>query len=168
MDGVVDGVVAQLLGFGGDGQFAFAGAGFCLIALFEVGFGVPYDLSQELCDAGGVVCLLKGIALEGIGNFRIAFAFCLAAHGKVHTHLRAFAGEVVLQTGPYFRITAFGNANHVLTGPLGLAGFFFYLYKFLCFGVTYRAFCGGIFAFVYVSAHQASEFLFHIGSFYCV
>ena len=143
------------------GQFAFAGTGFGLIALLEVGLGVPDHFSQELGNAGGVVGLFKGVTFEGVGNFRITFPLGLTAHGQVHAHFRAFSGKVVLQAGPNLRVASFGNTQHVLTGPLGTIGLFFDLDKLFGLGVAYRAFCGGSVSFVYVSAHQASEFLFH-------
>jgi hypothetical protein len=69
---------------------------------------------------------------------------------------------MVLQTGPDLRITALGNAQDMFAGPLGLAFLFLKFYELLCLGMADRAFCGRVFAFVYVSAHQASEFLFHV------
>ena len=124
VNGVVDGVIAQLLGLGGNGQFAFAGAGFGLVALLEVGLGVPHHLADELGELGGVLGLFESVALEGLGNFRIAFALGLAAHRKVHAHFGAFGLEVMLQAGPYLRVAALGYAQYMLTGPLGLVAFF--------------------------------------------
>ena len=95
MDCIVDGIIAQLLGAHGDGKLAFAGSGLGLIALLEVGLGIPYDLAEEFGDAGSVVRFLESIAPEGIGHFRVSFPLGLAAHGQVHAHLRAFAREMV-------------------------------------------------------------------------
>jgi hypothetical protein len=69
---------------------------------------------------------------------------------------------MVLQAVPDLRVTALGNAQDMLTGPLGLAFLLFHFHKLFCLGMADRAFCGRVFAFVYVSAHQASEFLFHV------
>ena len=163
VDGVVDGVVAQLLGAGGDGELAFAGAGFGFVALLEVRLGVPDDFAEEFGDAGGVVGLLEGVALEGVGDLRIALTLGLAAHREVHAHFGAFAGEMFLEAGPDLRVTAFGNAEDVLAGPLGLVAFLFHFNEFFGFGMAHRALCGRIFAFVDVSADEASEFFLHNG-----
>jgi hypothetical protein len=69
---------------------------------------------------------------------------------------------VFLQTGPDFGVAALGNADYVLAGPLGLTALLFDFYKLFGLGVAYGALCGGIGTFVYITAHQASEFLVHI------
>ena len=74
---------------------------------------------------------------------------------------------MVLEAGPDLRIAALGNAQDVLAGPLGLVAFLFQFNEFFGFRVAYRALCGGILAFVDVSADEASEFLFHIGVILC-
>ena len=163
VDGVVDGVVAEFLRLHGDGQLAFAGAGFGFVALLEVGLGVPDHLAEQFGDAGGMVGLLEGVALEGIGDFRITFAFSLTAHGKVHADFGAFSGKVFLKAGPDFRVAAFGHAEFMLAGPLGLAFFFLYFDELFSLGVAYGAFSGRVFAFVDVSAYEAAEFFLHDG-----
>ena len=74
VDGVVDGVIAELLGADRDGELALAGAALGLHALLDIGLGVPYHLAEEFGDAGGVVGLFESIALEGVGNLGIALA----------------------------------------------------------------------------------------------
>ena len=152
VDGVVDGVVAELLGAGGDGELAFAGAGFGFVALLEVRLGVPDDLAEEFGDAGGVVGLLEGVALERVGDLGVALALRLAAHREVHAHFGAFAGEVVLETGPDLRIAALGDAEDVLVGPLGLIGLFLYLHELFGLRMAYGALGGRILAFMDITA----------------
>jgi hypothetical protein len=110
-----------------------------------------------------VVGLFESVTLESFGNFGITFTVGLTGHGQIHTYLGALSFEVVLQAGPDFGVAALGNAQHMLCGILGLVATFFDFYKFFGLGMANRTFCRGIFAFVYIAAHQASEFLFHIG-----
>ena len=70
---------------------------------------------------------------------------------------------MVLQTGPHLRVAALGDAELVLAGPHGLAGFFLDFHELFGLRMANRAFCGRVLAFVDVSAHEASEFLFHVG-----
>ena len=48
VNGVVDGVVAELLGPCGDGELALARSGLSLVALLKVGLGVPHNVSEKL------------------------------------------------------------------------------------------------------------------------
>ena len=162
VDGVVDGVVAQLLGAGSDGELAFAGTGLGLIALLEVGLGVPDDLAEEFGDAGGMVGFFQRIAAEGLSDLGIALAVRLTAHGEIHTHLGAFAGEVLAEPGQDFGIHTLGDAKFMLAGPLRIStGGFLDFDEFFGLSMAYGALCGGILAFVDVAADEASEFLFH-------
>jgi len=81
VDSVVDGIIAKLLGAGGDGEFAVACAGFGLEPFLEIGLGIPYYFAEEFCEFGGVISLFESVSLECFGDFRIAFALGLAAHG---------------------------------------------------------------------------------------
>ena len=59
MDRVVDGVIAKLLGFRGDGELALTSAGLCLGALLEVGLGVPYLLAASLATVSQLISTCK-------------------------------------------------------------------------------------------------------------
>jgi predicted exporter len=60
---------------------------------------------------------------------------------------------MVLKAGPDFRVAALGYAQDVLGGVLGLVTTFLDFNELFGLGVAYGALCGGIGAFVYVSAH---------------
>ena len=159
VDGVVDGVVAEFLGADGDGELALAGAAFCLHALLDVGLGVPDDLAEEFGDAGGVVGLLEGIALECLGDLGIALAFRLAAHREVHSDLGAFTCKVVVETLHDLFILDLSVTELVLAGPV--QALFLDLDEFLRLCAADRALCGRSITLVDVSTNKTSEFLFH-------
>ena len=159
VNGVVDGVVAQLLGFGGYCKLAFAGACLSLGPFLEVGLGVPYDLSQELGEFCCVLSLFECVALEGDGYSGISLAVCLAGHCQVHSNFRAFAVEVVTESLHYLFIFNYTVLEVVLAGESGILRFNFYEFFFLgaALGAELRSFL----SLIYVTADQASEFLFH-------
>lgn len=64
VNGVVDGVVAELLGSCGDGELAFAGTGLGLVTLLKVGLGVPDYVSEKLGELGGVLRLFESVPLN--------------------------------------------------------------------------------------------------------
>ena len=159
VNGVVDGVVAQFLGFGGDGELAFAGAGLGLSPLFEVGLGIPYYLSEELGEFGGVLSLFECVALEGGGNAGVSLAVCLTGHCQVHSNFRALAVEVVAQALHYLFIFNYTVLEVVLAGESGVLRFNFY--EFFFFGAALGAELRRVLSFIYIAANQTSEFLFH-------
>ena len=156
---VVDGVIAQFLGFGGNCQLALAGTGFRHHSLVQVGLGVPDNLSEELGELGCVLCLLESVALEGIGNLRVSLALRLAAHCQVHSNLGAFSVEVVTQALHYFLVFYYSVLEVVLTGPAEAVVHYFNEFFFLCaaLGTELRR----VLSFIYVTANETSEFLFH-------
>ena len=159
VNGVVDGVVAQFLCAGGEVQFALAGTGLCVSPLLEVCLGVPDNLSKKLCELGGVLCLLKGIAPEGGGDSRVALAVCLPAHCQVHTNLRALSVEVVAESLHYFSVFYNAVLEVVLTGEAFLT--FNDLFEFFLFSAALRAELRRVLSFIYIAANHTSEFLFH-------
>lgn len=64
VNGVVDGVVAELLGSCGDGELAFAGTGLGLVTLLKVGLGVPDNVTEKLGELGGVLSFLESVPLN--------------------------------------------------------------------------------------------------------
>ena len=89
---VMDGVVVEFLGAGGDAFLVGAGIGFCVHSLLEVGLGVPNHFSEEFCESCGVVGLLLCDAAVGLGYLGIAFPVGLTAHGYVHSYFGTFSG----------------------------------------------------------------------------
>ena len=156
---VVDGVIAQFLGFGGNCQLALAGTGFRHHSLVQVGLGVPDNLSEELGELGCVLSLLESVALEGIGNFRVSLALRLAAHRQVHSNLGAFSVEVVTQALHYFLVFYDSVFEVVLTGPVEAVVHYFNEFFFLCAALGTEL--GRVLSFIYVTANETSEFLFH-------
>ncbi len=159
VNGVVDGVIAQLLCAGGYCKFALAGAGLGLSPLLEVGLGIPYDLSKKLCELGGVLSLFKGVAPEGGGDSRVAFTVCLAAHCKVHSNLCALTVKVVAEA--LHNLSIFYDSVFKMM----LAGITFCIfldfYEFFLFSAALRAELRRVLSFIYVTANETSEFLFH-------
>ena len=156
---VVDGVIAQFLGFGGNCQLALAGTGLCHHSFVQVGLCVPDNLSEELCETCSVIGLLEGVTLEGIGNLRVALALCLAAHCQVHSNLGAFSVEVVTQALHYFLVFYYSVFEVVLTGPAEAVVHYFNEFFFLC--AALGAELWRVLSFIYVTANETSEFLFH-------
>jgi hypothetical protein len=70
---------------------------------------------------------------------------------------------MVLETRPDLRVAALGNAQDMLASPLGLAFLFLKFYELFCLCVANGTFCGRVFTFIYITAYEASEFLFHLG-----
>ena len=93
MNGVMDCI--PVLGLGGLGNLQFAGT--CSVLSFhtflKIGLGIPNNLTQQFCKAGGMISLLKSVTLECLGNLGVALSVSLTAHGQIHTHLTAFTGE---------------------------------------------------------------------------
>ena len=160
MNGVVDGIEVEFLGALGDAGFVFAGTGFSVHALFEVGLGVPNAVAEEFGKLGSVFSLFPSITLESFGYFGIAFAVGLAAHGEVHTHFGAFAVEMSVEILYHFFVAAFGYADFVLSHERETA-FFRKFFELGSRNATHRAFFGSVFAFVNVTTNGANEFLFH-------
>ena len=103
--------------------------------------------------------LFKGIALERLGNLRIALAVGLTAHCQVHTHLGALAVEIVVETFQNLGILyVLGHAKHVLghkhQRALGLC----YFNEFFTRHAAQGAFLGSGVTFVDISAYGASKF----------
>ena len=117
MNGVVDGVVVELLGTGGDTLLVSACVGLRVHSLLKVGLGVPYYLAEQLCELCGVVGLLIGDAAVSLGDLGIAFPVSLAAHGYVHSYFGAFSGKVGLKSFPYFLVASFGYSECVTVSP---------------------------------------------------
>ena len=86
MDGVVDGVEVELFCTSGNTHLVLVGAGLGCHTLLKVGLGVPYHIAKELGEFGSVLCFLEGVALESLGDFRIALAVGLTRHGEIHAH----------------------------------------------------------------------------------
>ena len=107
-----------------------------------------------------MVCFLKSIALEGFGNFRIAFAVGLAAHRQIHAHLGAFAHKMILQALKHLCIHTFCHSDHMFVGP-GQPLAFDHLFEFRTRDFALRAKFGCCISFVNVTANGTNEFLFH-------
>ena len=97
VNGVVDSIEAGSLGVLGDTELVLAGTSLSGSSLLKVCLGVPYALTQQLCETRSVVSLLKGLALESLSDFGIALAVSLTSHSQIHTNLTALTIEVVAQ-----------------------------------------------------------------------
>ena len=161
VDGVVDGVVAELLGSGGDGELAFAGAGLGLTALLKVGLGVPDNVSEKFSELGGVLRLLESIPLERLSDLRVALPLGLTTHGEIHSDFTALPIEMIPQTLDNFLVLYLAVTDVVLAGPLRLATLILDFYEFARRGVALWTLRWRVLAFVNITANQTSEFLFH-------
>ena len=161
VNGVVDGVVAELLGSGGDGKLAFAGSGLGLIALLKVGLGVPDNVTEKFGELGGVLSLLESVPLERLCDLRVALTLGLAAHREVHSDLRALSVEMIPQTLDNFLVFYLSVTDVMLAGPLRLATLILDLNELARRGVALRTLRRRVLTFVNITANQTSEFLFH-------
>jgi hypothetical protein len=112
---VMDGIQIELLGQ--CCQLFLAGAGTMLgiYAHLQILLGaVREDFAQKLCELGSMLCFFPGVALEVLGNLRLAFPISLAAHGQIHAPLGAFACEVHAQAFDDAGIYVLGNTDAVL------------------------------------------------------
>ena len=124
MHGVMDGVIAQLLGALSQSQLAGGGAALRRDADGKVFLGGGgNNFAQQLGKLCCVLRLFKGDALVSFSNLGEAFAIRLTAHRQVHTDLGALAGEVLAQTLDDFGIQTLGNADAMLVRPLDLVFF---------------------------------------------
>lgn len=160
---VVNGVIAELFCAGGDHELALAGSALCLSTLLEVGLGIPYDLSEKLRELGRMLGLLEGIALESLCDLWIALALGLAAHGEIHSYFGAFPVEMVVQAFHDFSILNLSVTEMVFTGPAETL--FLHFHEFLGLCMALRALCRRVLSFIYVTANETSEFLFHNNNF---
>ena len=120
MYGIVDGVKVQLLGLLSQIHLAGAGAALSVNTHLQVLLGaVGQDLAQQLCKLGGVLGLLKGIALPCLGDLGVTLAVSNAAHSQIHTDLAALAVEVLAQTLLDLLGNILGDADNML-GHIGV------------------------------------------------
>ena len=123
MNGIVDGIVAELLSALCKCELAFACARFSCNAEFKVLLGgVGYNFAEELCKLGCMLCLFKCITLVSFCNFGIALSFSNSCHGKVHTYFGAFTGEVCTKTFHNFLVLYNAVAYVMLASKLGCIG----------------------------------------------
>ena len=160
VDGVMDRIVVELFCLGSDGELALACTGLSLNAFLKIGLGVPYYITEKLCEFCSMLCLFESISLESLCDFRIALTLCLTAHCQIHAYLGALSHEVGLQALMNLRVATFGNAYYMFAGPASLA-FFLYLDEFVSLCMAYRALCRWILTLINVTAYETSEFLFH-------
>ena len=114
VDGVVDGIEVALLGHAGDAHLVFAGAALGNHALVKVGLGVPNHVAKQFGKAGAVLGLFKSITLESLGDFGVAFAVGLAAHGQIHADFGSLTHEMGVQVLNHVLAGAFGDADDML------------------------------------------------------
>lgn len=160
VDGVMDSIVVELLCLGSDGELALACTSLSLNAFLKIGLGIPYYITEKLCEFCSMLCLFESISLESLCDFRIALTLCLTAHCQIHADLGALSHEVSLQTLMNLMVATFGNAYYMFAGPASLA-FFLYLDEFVSLCMAYRALCRWILTLINVTAYETSEFLFH-------
>lgn len=158
VNGVVDGVEIQFLGTTCYAHLVGICACFGCHALFEVGLGIPYAFAKQFSEFCSMFSFFPSVALEGFGDFGIAFAVGLTRHCEIHAYFAAFAVEVCGKVGYHFGIGAFGNAYFVL--GYEIEGFSFVEFFELALGsAADRAFFGSFVTFVYVTANGADKFL---------
>ena len=156
VDGVVNGVEAELLSAFGEFELAGAGARFGVGAHLQIRLRIGgEDFAEQFREFGGVFRFFERVALKGVGDFRISFAFRLAAHGEVHADLGAFAGEVVLEALHHLGVLHLAGADLMLARLGLLAGGDGLLLELGAGNAALRALLGGGIADVDVSAHGA-------------
>ena len=166
MDGVMDGVVAEFLRTLGEFELAGAGAVFGVAAELDVLLRAGgEDFAEQFGELGGVFGLFESVTLEGVGDFRIAFALGLTAHGEVHADFRAFAGEVGLEAFDDLRVRVGGDADGVLASPLQI--FRFFNFEFRAGALALGAERRGLVTFVDITADGAYK-TFHVCLPFCL
>ena len=131
-------------------------------SLFEVGLGVPNAFAKEFGKFRSVFGFLKCVTLEGFSDFGVTFAVGLAGHGEVHTYFAAFAVEVCGEVGYHFVVATFCHADFVFGDKFECVAFVKF-FEFACRCAAKGTFFRCVFAFMYVAAYCADEFLLHDG-----
>ena len=128
MNRIMNGI--QILSFGifSNTEFVFTSPGFCHHTLLQVGFRIPYDISQKFGKFGGVFSFFECISFKCFCNLRIAFTIRLATHGKIHADFRAFSHEMCIEIFFYLRIYVLCDANDMF-GSIS-NGIVFYFFEF--------------------------------------
>ena len=106
-----------------------------------------------------MLCLLKSVALESLGNLGIALAVGLARHGQIHAYLTALALEMGIEISNHLLIATLGNAQSMLCSIVD--GVFLEFLKLGCGHAALRATLGSGGSFVYIAAHGTNKFLVH-------
>ena len=153
----MDGVITKFLGASGEFELASASARFSFSAHLEVGFGVGSDdFAEEFSELGGMFSFFESVTLIGFRDFRIAFAFSLTAHRKVHTNFGALSGKVFAKTFDDFSVFNFAVADRVNGGVTGRGGFGLFL-EFGSRSSTLRTLSRSGVAFINVTTNFADE-----------
>ena len=117
VNGVVNGVVAELFRPLGDRQFAFAGARFRRNPQLQILFrGIGDAFAEQLRKLGCVLRFLIRIALVSLRDFGIAFPLSYASHREIHAHFGAFAFKIGAETGNNLFVQTFGNTYFMNAG----------------------------------------------------
>ena len=98
MNGVVDRIEVQLFRTLSDIQLVFASTCLCQHTFLEVRLGVPYALTEQLCELSAVLCLFVCVLTEGSCDLGITLAVCLTSHRKVLSYFGCLAHEVCAKT----------------------------------------------------------------------
>ena len=118
VDGVVDGVEVESLGFLGQLGLAGGGAVFGGNAHFEVLLGaVGHNFTEKLGKLGGVLRFFVSGFFPVKGDFRVTLSGGDARHGEVHTDFGAFTVEVGAEAFFDFFRHILGDADNMLGSP---------------------------------------------------
>ncbi len=163
VNGVVGGVHTGSLGVLGNAELVLASALLGCDASLEVGLGVAENIAEQLSELAGVLCLLKSIALEGLGYLGIALAVGLTAHGKIHAYLTALAGEMVLKVFDHLLVGSFltGSTENVSSSEGGSVALIFEFLKLGSRCLTDGAALGSLSALVDVTANGTNKLFLH-------
>ena len=129
MNGIVNGVKAELFGTCSYRKLAFASSALRFRTLLDIGLGIPYHFPKKFRELGCVLGFLKSITLESLRNLRISLALSLTTHGEVHSHFRALTVEMVVKSLHDLRIIHLSISKMMLTSPVEHV--FLNLYKFV-------------------------------------
>ena len=142
VDGVMDGIVTEFFGAFGEVKFTGAGTAFGFSTHLQIFLGAGgEDFAEEFGKFGGVFGFFKGVAFVGFGDFGVAFAFSLTAHGEVHTDFAALTLKVGFETGDDFGIDAFGGGDDVFASvALGAGDRFEFSSRSFALGAVGRSF----------------------------
>jgi len=162
MNGVVNGIEAGSLGILGNTELVLAGTSLSSSTLFQIGLRIPYNLTQQLCKTTGVVSLLESIALERLGNLRIALAVSLTGHSQILTNLATLAIKMSTQVINHLFADALGLAvTNLVNGSIGHVGIVLQFRELAGRSLTNGALLGSSIAFVDISTNGADKLFLH-------
>ena len=107
-----------------------------------------------------MLCFLKSVATESLGDFGISLTIGLTRHRQIHAHLATFAIEVRIEIFYHLFACAFGYSYFVLCHEIKLGGSIQF-FKLALRSTAKRTFLRCLISFMYVATYYAYKLLVH-------